>query len=114
MEWEGKGIPPMEDSQSSQTQGQGLEGLRGKALWRALHREKVSCPSCGAYISRRALRWKHVCGKARAALNLEAMRAKLDGKAVDGFRSRAELDGAPMKETNGDGGTAESSADPSS
>ena len=112
MEWEGKGIPPMEDSQSSQTQG--LEGLRGKALWRALHREKVSCPSCGAYISRRALRWKHVCGKARAALNLEAMRAKLDGKAVDGFRSRAELDGAPMKETNGDGGTAESSADPSS
>ena len=111
MEWEGKGIPPMEDSQSSQTQG--LEGLRGKALWRALHREKVSCPSCGAYISRRALRWKHVCGKARA-LNLEAMRAKLDGKAVDGFRSRAELDGAPVKETNGDGGTAESSADPSS
>ena len=112
MEWERERDSPMEDSQGSQTQG--LEGLRGKALWRALHREKVSCPSCGVSISRRALRWRHNCGKVKVVLNLEAMRAKLDGKAVDGFRSRAELDGAPMKETNGDGGTAESSADASS
>lgn len=30
-------------------------------VWRAVHAERVSCPECGKSVTRRTLRWKHVC-----------------------------------------------------
>ena len=77
------------------TQPPSIEGLRGKALWRELHREKVSCPSCGAIVSRRTLRWRHACAK---QVDLEALRSAIDKRAVDAFLSRVDLEGAPGME----------------
>lgn len=65
-----------------------IEALRGKALWRELHREKVACPSCGANISRRTLRWKHVCPPRE--IDIAALRSAMDGRAMESFKSRVD------------------------
>lgn len=77
-----------------------LEGLRGKALWRELQREKVSCPSCQKLLSRRALRWKHQCPR----VNIEAARQVLDLKALSGFQSRVETGGRAKRKREGEAG----------
>lgn len=75
-----------------------IDGLRGKALWRVLHKEKVTCPSCNVLISRRALRWRHRCGRApRRVVDVDALRARLDQKAVEGFQTRADKVGESLK-----------------
>ena len=30
-------------------------------LWLKVHREKIPCPLCHKVMSRRAIRWRHVC-----------------------------------------------------
>jgi hypothetical protein len=67
-----------------------MEGLGGKALWRALNKEKTLCPSCQKTLSRRALRWKHHCPRPPARVDLGAKRAMLDQRAAEGFRARVE------------------------
>ena len=79
------------------TQPPSIERLRGKALWRELHREKVSCPSCGSIVSRRTLRWKHACAK---EVDIETLRSAIDKRAVDVFLSRVDSEGVPTRESD--------------
>lgn len=30
-------------------------------VWKAVHEERVACPVCGRSMTRRTLRWKHLC-----------------------------------------------------
>lgn len=53
-----------------------LAAVAAKAdIWREVHRERVPCPRCGKVVTRRTLRWKHVCGVGRRVL-LESGRAE--------------------------------------
>jgi hypothetical protein len=78
--------------------GGDMDGLTGRALWRALNKEKTVCPSCQKTLSRRALRWKHACGRPRARVDLDLKRAVLDQRAAEGFRARADLAASPTLE----------------
>ena len=90
-----------------------MAGLSGRALWRALNQEKTMCPSCQKTLSRRALRWRHHCARPPVKVDLELKRAVLDQKAVEGFRSRADLAASPVVERcHVDGGATEGPPNP--
>ena len=63
-----------------------------KELWVAVHREKVACPGCKRFMSRRVLRWRHKCRGLGPKLlddaEAEERRARFVERAIEGFRER--------------------------
>jgi hypothetical protein len=77
-----------------------IEELRGKALWRELHRETVQCPDCAATMSRRTLRWKHRC--APRVVDVGALRSAIERRSIEAFRSRVDARGVSGIEKGSD------------
>ena len=61
-------------------------------LWAKVHKERVECPGCRKVMSRRAIRWRHVCRGTGPRLidetEAEARRQKYVERALIGFQER--------------------------
>ena len=66
--------------------------LTKKELWQKVHREKVKCPGCQKVMSRRAIRWRHVCRGTGPRLiddaEAEERRQKYSELTLKSFRER--------------------------
>jgi len=66
--------------------------LTKKELWQKVHREKVECPGCQKVMSRRAIRWRHVCRGAGPRLiddaEAEERRQKYSELTLKSFQER--------------------------
>ena len=63
-----------------------------KELWLKVHREKVTCPGCQRVMSRRALRWRHVCRTGPRLIDdaeAEERRQKYEELTLKSFQERA-------------------------
>jgi predicted RNA-binding Zn-ribbon protein involved in translation (DUF1610 family) len=110
-------MPEVVDSAVVEKMAQSLEGLTGRALRRALNGEKLPCPDCGVVITRRALRWRHLCGgpprtRRRRVVEIDVMREDLTRKTLDAFQKRRRLSEGCVKEKDAHGGPVEGFAGP--
>jgi hypothetical protein len=68
------------------------EAMTKQELWKKVHRERVECPGCRKMMSRRAIRWRHVCrgGKPKVVDSIEAdaRRQKYEGLTLECFLKR--------------------------
>lgn len=58
-----------------------------------LLKEKVLCPSCGARLALRTLKFKHICASVHRERRIEEKRARLIAQAEEAFRRRLESSG---------------------
>lgn len=59
--------------------------------YQALLKERVACPSCGAAMSLRNLRYRHICRSGKTPAQIEKMRAKASDAAVAAHSRRMAL-----------------------
>ena len=58
-----------------------------------LLKEKVLCPSCGARLALRTLKFKHICASVNKERRIEEKRARLIAQAEEAFKKRIESSG---------------------
>ena len=69
-----------------------------------LLKEKVQCPTCQASMSLRQLRFRHICGKARA-VDMESKKASMVERAIQAHMARMNR-GEGKEKVNMVGGTS--------
>ena len=58
-----------------------------------LLKEKVLCPSCGARLALRTLKFKHICASVTRERRMEEKRARMMAQAEEAFKRRLESSG---------------------
>ena len=98
---EPQGEPQAEPQGEPQAEPEPKPKLLRREVWLAVQRERVQCPQCMRVMTRRILRWRHVC-QDRGPLKLtseqaDQLREKLDEKAFNALEKRLETNPVPQR-----------------